>query len=207
MAGGNVDEMERAKDVQGLITALEDPKGRVRQDAAKALGRIGDARAVEALTACLRDQEEAVRESACQALERISSRTPATSAQVIPPEAGKVPPVAADPAPQVMEDEVPFQVGDIVEPYREFTPGVFLQFLRTDLIGTKWKVLFIGPEDVSLQLFEGLRTELVQANGISTMVFHKPGYVMTVKNSDFYSQKYPQARPYQEVLDSFRKVG
>src|SRR6266581_5383104 len=57
--------------VERLITALRDERWRVRESAARALGRIGDTRAVEGLIAALRDRDGAVRTVAAEALGRL----------------------------------------------------------------------------------------------------------------------------------------
>src|SRR6184192_669104 len=54
-----------------LIIALRDERWRVRESAARALGRIGDKRAVEGLIAALRDRDGAVRTVAAEALGRL----------------------------------------------------------------------------------------------------------------------------------------
>jgi HEAT repeat protein len=58
--------------VDELIEQLKDEDWRVREAAAKALGKIGNIRAVEPLSAALRDKDEDVRESAASALEKIN---------------------------------------------------------------------------------------------------------------------------------------
>jgi HEAT repeat protein len=57
--------------VEPLIAALTHRRLRVRQQAARALGRIGDARAVEPLIAALGDRVARVRRAAAEALERV----------------------------------------------------------------------------------------------------------------------------------------
>jgi HEAT repeat protein len=54
-----------------LIAALRDERWRVRECAARTLGRIGDRRAVDALIAALRDRDGAVRTVAAEALGRL----------------------------------------------------------------------------------------------------------------------------------------
>ena len=60
-----------APTVERLITGLRDERWRVRESAARALGRIGDRRAVEGLIAALRDRDGAVRTVAAEALGRL----------------------------------------------------------------------------------------------------------------------------------------
>lgn len=67
----NVKKMEERGDVDGLIAALEHEDKGVRSEAARSLGRIGNARAVEPLVKALRDQVEPVRDSAVESLGRI----------------------------------------------------------------------------------------------------------------------------------------
>ncbi|MBZ0292018.1 MAG: HEAT repeat domain-containing protein [Anaerolineae bacterium] len=57
--------------VEGLITALNHANRAVRRASAKALGKIGDARAVTALRAALLDHDVDVRRFAAQAMGRI----------------------------------------------------------------------------------------------------------------------------------------
>lgn len=45
----DVTVMQRNRDIEGLIRALDDPDEGVRQAAATALGAVGDARAIEPL--------------------------------------------------------------------------------------------------------------------------------------------------------------
>ncbi|MBE3115402.1 MAG: HEAT repeat domain-containing protein, partial [Actinobacteria bacterium] len=49
----NVEKMQANKDFKGLIRALKDENGHVREQAAVALGEIKDARAVEPLIKAL----------------------------------------------------------------------------------------------------------------------------------------------------------
>ena len=72
-SGPDTKDLEKNKDVPGLLTALvyqEDPI--VRQDAASALGRIADARAVEPLIDTLKDSHDRVRQNAAVALGTIA---------------------------------------------------------------------------------------------------------------------------------------
>jgi HEAT repeat protein len=64
----NIESLEKKQDVEGLIRALEQENADVREDAAKALGRIGDPRAVEPLIAALKDGDDEVRTGAAVAL-------------------------------------------------------------------------------------------------------------------------------------------
>jgi HEAT repeat protein len=68
---GDVDSWKRQKALSPLIAALRDQNWYVRQDAAKALGQIGGARAVEPLIAALRDQDRDIHEAAAEALGQI----------------------------------------------------------------------------------------------------------------------------------------
>jgi len=72
----NIEELERKRDVQGLIKAVSYKKdGKVRRAAVQALGRMKDARTVDLLVTALKDQDKDVRLAAVQALGR--SRMPA----------------------------------------------------------------------------------------------------------------------------------
>ena len=65
----NVEKMEAKRDVQGLIKALDYQKdASVRDAAAKALGKLKDARAVVPLIAALEDESTGVRREAAEAL-------------------------------------------------------------------------------------------------------------------------------------------
>jgi len=61
-------------DVDGLIQALEDDDVFVRVRAARALGKIGDARAVEPLTRALKDKEFIVQIAVEGALAKIKGK-------------------------------------------------------------------------------------------------------------------------------------
>lgn len=68
----NVKKMEAKKDVGGLIKALSYWKDKnVRNDAATALGKIGDTRAVEPLIRALDDKDQDVCKEAASALETL----------------------------------------------------------------------------------------------------------------------------------------
>ena len=67
----NVEKMKRRRDVSALARALGDREESVREDAAGALGEIGDPRAVEALCVALRDDHAWVRKEAAWALRKI----------------------------------------------------------------------------------------------------------------------------------------
>jgi len=68
----DVKKIEAKRDVKGLIKALRyEQDAKVRRDAARALGRIGDARAVEPLINALKDGVVDVREAAAQALDAL----------------------------------------------------------------------------------------------------------------------------------------
>jgi len=68
----NVEKIKAKKDVNGLIKALGYQKDSlVQEDAAEALGEIGDARAIESLIAVLKDKEQKVRKAATEALGKI----------------------------------------------------------------------------------------------------------------------------------------
>jgi HEAT repeat protein len=55
MINAQVGEMERTRDIPGLIAALKHHEESVRQESAEALGRIGDEQAIEALITALDD--------------------------------------------------------------------------------------------------------------------------------------------------------
>lgn len=68
----NVERLKAKKDIQGLADALAYQKdARLRNDAARALGELADARAVEPLFLALSDADAPVRDSAGQALMRV----------------------------------------------------------------------------------------------------------------------------------------
>ncbi len=67
----NVDKLQSKGDVRGLIKALHDKESAVREAAAEALGKIGDAGAVEPLIQALTDGNQNVRARAASALEKI----------------------------------------------------------------------------------------------------------------------------------------
>ena len=60
----NVIKLAAKKDIEGLIKALKDKDSDVREEAAEALGEIGDDRAVEPLTKALKDEDSSVRSKA-----------------------------------------------------------------------------------------------------------------------------------------------
>jgi CheY-like chemotaxis protein len=65
----NVGKLEQKRDIAGLCQAMQpDQDWEVRQAAAEALGRIGDARAIEPLIALLEDREGGVRRVVVNAL-------------------------------------------------------------------------------------------------------------------------------------------
>jgi HEAT repeat protein len=67
----NVEKMKAKRDVKSLIKALGYKNYAViREEAAKALGEIGDTRAVEPLAAALTDRFEDVRKNAAEALDK-----------------------------------------------------------------------------------------------------------------------------------------
>jgi len=57
--------------VELLCAALRDEDSDMREAAAGALGKIGDARAVEPLCAALRNKREDVRQAAAEALKKL----------------------------------------------------------------------------------------------------------------------------------------
>jgi HEAT repeat protein len=59
--------------VEPLIAALKGEDWRVREAAAEALGKVGDARAVEPLIAALKDGDSDVRKAAAEALAKIGA--------------------------------------------------------------------------------------------------------------------------------------
>ncbi len=76
----DVETLERKRDVKQLIKALSYKKDAgVREDAAIALGEIGDARAVEPLIKALSDSNENVRENAADTLGEIGDARAAES--------------------------------------------------------------------------------------------------------------------------------
>ncbi len=64
----NIAKLKTKKDAGGLVKALRDKDQRIRAEAAKALGELGDARAVEPLVATLADPDLEVRGRAILAL-------------------------------------------------------------------------------------------------------------------------------------------
>ena len=71
----NIWELKARRDIEGLIEALKDSDVWVRQNAAEALGKIGDRRAVGPLIEALEDSEAIVRSAAEKALEKIALNT------------------------------------------------------------------------------------------------------------------------------------
>ena len=67
----NIEKMKANGDVEGLIKALKHRDEAVQEDAAVALGRIGDVRAVDPLIRALKDELSDVRERAAYALGKI----------------------------------------------------------------------------------------------------------------------------------------
>ncbi|RXE55678.1 hypothetical protein ABH15_05400 [Methanoculleus taiwanensis] len=71
----DVTVMQRNRDIEGLIRALDDPSGNVREAAATALGAVGDARAIEPLKkAKFFDDRPEVRRAASAAQVWLSER-------------------------------------------------------------------------------------------------------------------------------------
>ncbi|MCK4736590.1 MAG: HEAT repeat domain-containing protein [Methanophagales archaeon] len=71
----DVEKLEKKKDVQGLIKALQYKKDRdVRGAAAKALGNIRDKRAVEPLVQALKDEYLRVRRGVAETLGKIGDK-------------------------------------------------------------------------------------------------------------------------------------
>ena len=62
---------DRNKSITQHIKALRDENWRVREKAAEALGKSGDARAIEPITAMLQDSVKDVRQAAAKALDRL----------------------------------------------------------------------------------------------------------------------------------------
>ena len=62
----------RGRVLRALVPALEDRQTLVREAAAHALGRLGDARAVESLLVAAEDESEGVRLAATKALDRLA---------------------------------------------------------------------------------------------------------------------------------------
>ncbi|MCJ7727338.1 MAG: HEAT repeat domain-containing protein, partial [Methanoregula sp.] len=60
-----------ARAVEPLIKSLKDKDRRVREQAAVALGEIGDERAVEPLLWALKDENDGVREQAKEAIGKL----------------------------------------------------------------------------------------------------------------------------------------
>jgi len=61
----------KPEDIQALIEALKDENKYVRINAARALGKIGDAMAVPALNEAIKDENKYVRINAAKALGKI----------------------------------------------------------------------------------------------------------------------------------------
>lgn len=70
--------------VEPLIAFLKSQDSFVRSEAAKALGKLGDARAVKPLIACLNDQDGAVRESAFDAVDSLGAINIGVLVEVLP---------------------------------------------------------------------------------------------------------------------------
>jgi HEAT repeat protein len=70
----NVEKLERNKDIESLIKALNyQTDSHVRENAAKALGNIGDPKSIEPLIAALKDDEFNVRKNAAEALGKMGT--------------------------------------------------------------------------------------------------------------------------------------
>ena len=67
----SIQELAKARDVNGLVQKLKDKDWYVRKNAAEALGEIGDKRAVEPLIAILEDPYWRIRSDAVLALGKI----------------------------------------------------------------------------------------------------------------------------------------
>ncbi|MCK4307846.1 HEAT repeat domain-containing protein [candidate division WOR-3 bacterium] len=67
----NVKKLKKKKDVEGLIKALKHKDWKIREDAAKVLGEIGDKEAVEPLIQAMKDDDRDTRRNAMLALEKI----------------------------------------------------------------------------------------------------------------------------------------
>ncbi|NLA39181.1 MAG: HEAT repeat domain-containing protein [Methanomicrobiales archaeon] len=77
----DIDAMRRARDIDGLIRALEDPDGAMRLNAAKALGSAGDEKAMEPLERLkFSDPDLHVRRAASLAHTRVAERVAAKKA-------------------------------------------------------------------------------------------------------------------------------
>jgi len=67
-----IDRWEKSRDVERLVPALEDKDSRMREAAAKALGRMRDPRAVDPLVNALGDPMDGVRDAAAVALKNLN---------------------------------------------------------------------------------------------------------------------------------------
>ena len=67
----NIEELKARRDVKGLIKALGDSDMGVRENAAWALGEIGDPRAFDVLSELVHDEYEQVRKAARDALRKL----------------------------------------------------------------------------------------------------------------------------------------
>ncbi len=70
----DIKKMKENKDVEGLIEALKHKDNLIREDAAEALGRIGDKRAVKPLIHALEDEDRGVRKLTAVALGNIKDK-------------------------------------------------------------------------------------------------------------------------------------
>lgn len=207
----SIDELMQQKDVPGLIEALKNPEGRIRERVAFVLGRVGDKRAIPALIAALKDPayidpseefrgnpafEEMgrtdliyyVRKEAWRALTMIWAKT-ATD--------------YVEPLPGIN----PFKVGDIVAQYRVYCEGSsrFSCWRNPDpsMQAARWKVLSITRNEVMLELVEGIHEEEVYNHD---SIFHYPGYVARVSSSENFRNMFRGAKGKQLAFDTFKKV-
>lgn len=92
------------------------------------------------------------------------------------------------------QNQEPFEIGDIIEQYRYYNGGDYINEQEDDFIGTKWKVLDISPDYIKLELVEG------------SYCGTRDEYVSDFTSSAIYQKTFPDRRKTQQIIDEFRKV-
>lgn len=202
MSDLDIARLERERDVDGLLSFLANPDADLRAAAAAALGRLGDARAEPALNSLLEDPysvdpadryhgdrvwEEMgdesliypVRDAAREALKQIASQQGGESA--------------------------PLATGDLVRRWRYFEQGRFNDGGGHAFMNSIWRLSELGPQDAFIVLEKGEYWDYDPA--AKKGAFRKPWFSLRLKNSDDYNRAFPGSLPYQEFLDTFKKVG
>jgi hypothetical protein len=202
----DVEKLEREKDIYGLLAALKDRDGKIRLEAVKALGRVGDARVTPALTPLLNDpySEDPADLYRCnREWEEMGDESPIYLVANAAREVLEI--FSSSPADAQGVDYFTIKAGDLVKAWRRFFQNHFEDWTN-DFINSTWRVLSLGPEDVHLFLEKGEYLEGWDSEN-NKWIYHEPGFTLHLKNSNFYNQAFPDSLPYQEFLDTFMKVG